>query len=68
MSRMTKGRDEASQVDTTRTDAGTGTGSHRGSHRRLRVSELTESQNEPTLLAFADALRDILHDELRATG
>jgi hypothetical protein len=59
MSRMTKGRAEAEQVDMTPANEST----HRGSHRRLKVS-----QPEPVLLALADALRDILHDELRATG
>jgi hypothetical protein len=58
MSRMTKGRAEAEQVEITGE-------TQRGSHRRLKVSR---QHPEQVALAFADALRDILHDELRATG
>jgi hypothetical protein len=57
MSRMTKGRAEAEQVETSHE-------TQRGSHRRLKAS----APRSEVLLAFADALRDILHDELRATG
>jgi len=62
MSRMTKGRAEAAQVETTHADEGTHEVTQRGSHRRLKAS-----QPEPVIRALADALRDILHDELRAT-
>jgi hypothetical protein len=58
MSRMTKGRAEAQQVDTF-------SESEHGSHRRLRVSR---PRPEQFTRAFVDALRDILHDEIRAAG
>jgi hypothetical protein len=58
MSRMSKGR--AEQVETLNTPE-----SELGSRRRLRAAPLRPEQFER---AFADALRDILHDELRPTG
>ena len=70
MSRMTNGRAEGHASEASETSGDSGAlganerGSH-GSHRRLRAA--TQS-SEPTLLAFADAFRDILHDELRPTG
>jgi hypothetical protein len=70
MSRMTNGRAEAHASESGETSGDSGAfcgnehGSH-GSHRRLRAAT---PSSEPTLLAFADALRDILHDELRPTG
>jgi hypothetical protein len=57
MSRMSNGR--AEQVETTTPD------SELGSRRRLRAAP---RQPEKFVRAFADALRDILHDELRPTG
>lgn len=56
MSRMTKGR--AEQVDTTPVN-------ELGSRRRLKVAP---QRPEQVVRAFADALRDILHDEPRLTG
>jgi hypothetical protein len=67
---MTNGRAEAHASESGETSGDSGAfcgnelGSH-GSHRRLRAAT---PSSEPTLLAFADALRDILHDELRPTG
>jgi hypothetical protein len=58
MSRMTKGRAEAEQGETT-------TANELGSRRRLKVAQ---QRPELVLRAFADALRDILHDEPRLTG
>ncbi len=56
MSPMSKGR--AQEVESTPEIT-----EHR-SHRRLRAAKRPEN----TVLALADALRDILHDEMRRAG
>jgi len=61
MSRMQKGT--AGQA--TAEDRAQGDAVERGSHRRLRAAP---QRTEQFVRAFADALHDILHDEVRAAS